>query len=55
MLLGWESNTCVWQKSAKLEGGKLELRGRESQIPHPLYETLVCVPPNICMCLEQFK
>ena len=21
MLLGWESNTSIWQKSAKLEGG----------------------------------
>ena len=33
---------CIWQKSAKLKGGKLvnELKGGKSQVPHPLYETV---------------
>ena len=34
MLLGWE---CIWQKSAKFDGGNLSL-GMGN--PHPLYETL---------------
>ena len=37
MFLGWESDTGVWQKSAKLEG---ELRCGKSQVPDSLYETL---------------
>ena len=40
MLLGRESNTSIWQKSAKLEGGNLSLGGGKSLVPHPLYETL---------------
>ena len=28
MLLGWESNTSIWQKSAKIEGGNLNLAVR---------------------------
>ena len=43
MFLGWESNTSVWQKSTKLEGGNLSIGGGKSQVPHPLYETLHCV------------
>ena len=38
VLLGWESNTSIWQKSAKLKGEKRELRDGKC---HPLYETLL--------------
>ena len=43
MLLGWESNTSMAEvRKAWGGGGELELRGGKSQVPHPLYETLVC-------------
>ena len=38
-LLGLESNTSIWQKSAKLV-----FRGGKSQVPHPLYEILLTLP-----------
>ena len=33
MLLGWESNTSIWQKSAKLKGGNLSLGVGNSRFP----------------------
>ena len=33
MLLGWESNTSIWQKSAKLEGGNLSIHIQVWEIP----------------------
>ena len=47
ILLGWESKTSIWQKSAKLEGGgglRLGVHGK-SQVPHPLCGTLINLHP----------
>ena len=38
MLLGQESNTSIWQKSAKLHGGNFSLRVGNPRFPLPLYE-----------------
>ena len=40
MLLGWESNTSIWPKSAKPERGNVTLGVGNPRAPHPLYETL---------------
>ena len=39
MPLEWESNVCG--RSQQSLRGKLELRSGKSQVPHPLYETLL--------------
>ena len=51
MLLGWESTVViqVYCKSQQGLRGKLELRGEETQVSHPLYETL---QHNILMCSQ---
>ena len=51
VLLGWESNTSIlWQTSAKLEGGNLNLG---VQVPHRLYMKhwiRVLLSLNFCVC-----
>ena len=49
MLLGWESNTSIWQKSAKLEGGNLSLGVGNPRFPtlcmkHFTFIELHCIP-----------
>ena len=45
---GMKENPSIWQKSAKLEGGILELSGGKYLVLHPLYETLLLCPFSLC-------
>ena len=42
MFFEWENDTGTYlAEVSKALGGKLEFRGGKSQVPHPLYETLL--------------